>query len=419
MNVVMRAATSRASIPDFFSAHAVSAIPPAPALANRRVAAWPASVISVLARRPMRVPPPSTETARNRIAWPTKDSASRRRAKASHPRWPSASLDQTSGRSAKAGATTNRPATITALAITSTITCRGEMRPRGSERSAWAIAAISASFRPDGPGSMARPLHLKVWLAPDPQELGAMDERGAASESPTATTLRGSSASPPVLQSRVCGLPESGPAGARAPDRTADPSRCARAGSRPVRGRPRFARRRPQRASAGTGAPYRAPAGVGATRVSDGDRRAGEGPRLGGAPSSARGNRRVGRRRRAARLLRRSQQVAPRDMPTASGLETLVRVAPGRLGRRCRRCRSRSSSTSTARPALAPRAVGGFIGFVGIGVGGRLPRRRHARAPCPSPAPVHHLRCRSSAASCSAVGARFADRPACRSSPTS
>ena len=68
MNVVMRAATSRASMPDFFSAQAVRAMPPAPALANSRVAAWPASVISVLARSPMRVPPPSTETARNRIA---------------------------------------------------------------------------------------------------------------------------------------------------------------------------------------------------------------------------------------------------------------------------------------------------------------------------------------------------------------
>ena len=92
MNVVMRAATSRASMPERFSAHAVSAMPPAPALANSRVAAWPASVISVLARSPMRVPPPSTETARNRIAWPTKDSASSTSAKASHPRWPSASL---------------------------------------------------------------------------------------------------------------------------------------------------------------------------------------------------------------------------------------------------------------------------------------------------------------------------------------
>ena len=143
MNVVMRAATSRASMPDFFSAHAVSAMPPAPALANTRVAAWPASVISVDARSPMRVPPPSTETARNRIAWPTKDSASSTRAKASHPRWPSASLLQTSGRSAKAGATTTRPATITALASTSTSTCRVDTRPMGSERSVWSTTAIS------------------------------------------------------------------------------------------------------------------------------------------------------------------------------------------------------------------------------------------------------------------------------------
>ena len=68
MKVVMRAATSRASMPDFFRAQAVRAMPPAPALANSRVAAWPASVISVLARSPMRLPPPSTETARKRTA---------------------------------------------------------------------------------------------------------------------------------------------------------------------------------------------------------------------------------------------------------------------------------------------------------------------------------------------------------------
>ena len=143
MNVVMRAATSRASMPDRFSAQAVRAMPPAPALANSRVAAWPASVISVLARSPMRVPPPSTETARNRIAWPTKDSASSTSAKASHPRWPSPSLVQTSGRSARAGAMTTRPATITALATTSTITCRAETRPMGSERSGVSTTAMA------------------------------------------------------------------------------------------------------------------------------------------------------------------------------------------------------------------------------------------------------------------------------------
>src|SRR4051794_9656877 len=50
-------------------------MPPAPALANRRVAMWPASVISVLARMPMR-PEPSSETARNRMMWPANDRAS-------------------------------------------------------------------------------------------------------------------------------------------------------------------------------------------------------------------------------------------------------------------------------------------------------------------------------------------------------
>src|SRR3954466_13632184 len=50
----MREATSRLERPDLRIAHAVRATPPAPAVANRRVAAWPARVISVLARIPMR-----------------------------------------------------------------------------------------------------------------------------------------------------------------------------------------------------------------------------------------------------------------------------------------------------------------------------------------------------------------------------
>ena len=54
MKVVMRAATSRRSMPERRIAHAVSAMPPAPAVANSRVAAWPARLISVLARSLMR-----------------------------------------------------------------------------------------------------------------------------------------------------------------------------------------------------------------------------------------------------------------------------------------------------------------------------------------------------------------------------
>ena len=45
MNATMREATRRRSMPERRSAHAVSAIPPAPAAANRRVAASPAIVI--------------------------------------------------------------------------------------------------------------------------------------------------------------------------------------------------------------------------------------------------------------------------------------------------------------------------------------------------------------------------------------
>ena len=73
-------------------------MPPAPALASRRVAAWPASVISVLARRPMRVPraverdgaeedrvadererPRSTSASASQPTWPCADALARRR----------------------------------------------------------------------------------------------------------------------------------------------------------------------------------------------------------------------------------------------------------------------------------------------------------------------------------------------------
>ena len=50
VKVVMREATSRRSMPARRIAHAVSAMPPAPALASSRVAAWPARLIWALAR---------------------------------------------------------------------------------------------------------------------------------------------------------------------------------------------------------------------------------------------------------------------------------------------------------------------------------------------------------------------------------
>ena len=46
MKAIIRQATMRGSIPERRSAHAVSAMPPAPAEANSRVAASPAIVIS-------------------------------------------------------------------------------------------------------------------------------------------------------------------------------------------------------------------------------------------------------------------------------------------------------------------------------------------------------------------------------------
>ena len=68
--------TSRRSMPDLRIAHAVSAMPPAPALANSRVAAWPARLIWVLAQRPMREPP-SWATAEKSTMWPRKESTSK------------------------------------------------------------------------------------------------------------------------------------------------------------------------------------------------------------------------------------------------------------------------------------------------------------------------------------------------------
>ena len=45
MNVVMEVPTARRSMPERRSAHAVSAMPPAPAVASSRVAATPAKVM--------------------------------------------------------------------------------------------------------------------------------------------------------------------------------------------------------------------------------------------------------------------------------------------------------------------------------------------------------------------------------------
>ena len=74
----MRAATSARSMPERRIAHAVSAMPPAPALANRRVAAWPARLIWVLAHRPMREPePPCSATAENSTMCPRNESTSK------------------------------------------------------------------------------------------------------------------------------------------------------------------------------------------------------------------------------------------------------------------------------------------------------------------------------------------------------
>ena len=108
----MRAATSVRSMPERRIAHAVSAMPPAPALANRRVAAWPARLIWVLAQRPMREPePPSLATAENSTMWPRKESTSKTSASVSQRMSPLRIRSHASGRSAKAGASSTTETT--------------------------------------------------------------------------------------------------------------------------------------------------------------------------------------------------------------------------------------------------------------------------------------------------------------------
>ena len=67
--MTMRAATSERGWPERRIAQAVSAIPPAPPVASRRVAAWPARLISALARIVMR-PLSSRPTALKSTMWP-------------------------------------------------------------------------------------------------------------------------------------------------------------------------------------------------------------------------------------------------------------------------------------------------------------------------------------------------------------
>ena len=119
----MRAATSARSMPERRSAQAVSATPPAPPLANSRVAACPASVISVLARRP-RVAERRRLTARKSRMWPRNENASKMSASSSQRPSPEASRSQVSGRSASAGASSSSEPTPAAPAATRTASRR-------------------------------------------------------------------------------------------------------------------------------------------------------------------------------------------------------------------------------------------------------------------------------------------------------
>ena len=124
-NVVILAVTSRRPMPERRSAHAVSATPPAPPVANSRVAAWPASVISVLARIPTR-DPPSTLTARNSTMCPRNETASNTSAATSQRGSPSAMRCQAPGASPSAGSSTSSDAPATTPAPSSTSALRRE-----------------------------------------------------------------------------------------------------------------------------------------------------------------------------------------------------------------------------------------------------------------------------------------------------
>src|SRR4051795_8590170 len=120
-------------MPDRRNAHAVSATPPAPPLANSRVAACPASVISVLARIPTR-PRPSSPTARKRMMCPRKETASRPSASRSQRASPWVKRSHVPGRSANDGTTKTSDATTAPPAATRTSARRREIRSDGASR---------------------------------------------------------------------------------------------------------------------------------------------------------------------------------------------------------------------------------------------------------------------------------------------
>ncbi len=150
----MRAATSARDMPARRIAHAVSATPPAPAVASSRVAACPASVICVLARMPMREPA-STLTARKSTMWPRKESASSPSAAASQRGSPSLMRSHRSGRSATAGASSTSDPSSSALTASGTSNRRSERAPAdgpscmpaGISAGAVATAAMAVAFR--------------------------------------------------------------------------------------------------------------------------------------------------------------------------------------------------------------------------------------------------------------------------------
>ena len=181
------------------------------------------------------------------------------------------------------------------------------------------------------------------------------------------------------------------PAAARptAPDRVADPARRARARPRPVRGRPRVADRRAQRDRPEPRAPAGASAARRATRVSDGGRATPRRTaRLGGAPPPARRRSPRSSPRSACSSSTSPSRCCASDVPSAE--RPGVARARGAARRRRRPAvaadpGTSSTSTRKTRARCCAIGIGGFIGFVGDRLGGRLPR--------PSPRAAARHRC--------------------------
>ena len=148
MKVIMREATSARSMPERRSAQAVSAMPPAPALAKSRDAAWPARLICVLVHRPMRERSPWA-TAEKSTMWPAKERISNTSARVSQRTSPLLRRSHTSGSPASAGAIRIEETMSSAAAPTRSSALRVENPPseRPSSAGSGAVGAATTAMR--------------------------------------------------------------------------------------------------------------------------------------------------------------------------------------------------------------------------------------------------------------------------------